>query len=146
MEIIKFGHEVLHQPTDPVEDIDEEVRPFLADMFKTMTIHDGIGLAANQVGVAKSFFVFLCNELTGVVINPRVVHVVGSSSSLEGCLSGSSERLLVKRPEVIVVEYQILDGSMVSQMFSGSLATLFCHEIDHLNGLTIRDRCKQNFG
>src|SRR5882724_10544952 len=88
-----LGDPVLRTPTDPVTEFDEALDRLVADMFASMYAADGVGLAANQIGVSLSVFVYDCPDASerrqvGLLVNPRLVSTGGDlSDDLEGCLS-----------------------------------------------------------
>ena len=102
--IRKYGDEVLRQPTEPVTEIDGAIQKLIDDMVDTMYAAPGVGLAANQVGVAKRLAVIDLSvgkrrgELH-VLINPEVVETIGEMAQEEGCLSIPDFVEMVKRPD-----------------------------------------------
>lgn len=137
--ILRYPHEVLAIDSPEVRDIDADIARLVQDMIETMHAAPGVGLAANQVGVALSVAVvdLSAGEKAGevhVLINPRIVENSGSYTDEEGCLSlpGFSER--VTRPERCVIEALDLDGRLRTLEGQGLMARAFNHEIDHLRG------------
>jgi peptide deformylase len=114
----------------------------LADkMIEVMYENNGVGLAANQVGVNKRLFVYDPDgEGPEVVLNPYISARFGESTEREGCLSVEGHVWEVKRYAEIVYEGVDLAGRRVAGELSGILARIFQHEIDHLNGKIIIDR------
>ena len=104
---------------------------------------DGIGLAANQIGIQKQVCVVNVTKPV-ILINPVIVKAEGSVSFLEGCLSFPGEEVLTERYSSIEV---IADNHKDTLRFSKDDNLLECiciqHEIDHLNGITMYDRRKQ---
>src|SRR4026208_901502 len=82
-----LGSPVLRQHSAEVKTIDDEVRRLIADMFETMDAAKGIGLAANQVGVARGVAVVDVDDDRFFMVNPRIGETEGRSSAEEGCLS-----------------------------------------------------------
>ncbi|RKZ87361.1 MAG: peptide deformylase [Gammaproteobacteria bacterium] len=109
-------------------------------MFKLMNEHDGIGLAAPQVGIMKRLFIMHVGFRKYVCINPRITRF-GKERKLkdEGCLSYPEQDFMVERSLEIRVSYQDAKGTNVSKKYSGLLARCFQHELDHLNGITFLD-------
>lgn len=102
----------------------------------------GVGLAAPQVGINKRFFVMRqADNSVILVINPRITRnggqLVGNS---ESCLSKPLFTKFVYRSRVITTTFQTPLGRSVELVFKGKYATIFQHELDHLNGVTIFDR------
>ncbi len=146
------GDPVLHAPTRPVEAVDEGLRTLVADMFDTMAAANGVGLAANQVGVSLRVFVYDCpDEQTrtrarGVVVNPelstspRPETMPDPEDDEEGCLSVPDEQFPTGRATWARVTGTDLDGAPVTVEGTGFLARCLQHETDHLDGVIYLDR------
>jgi peptide deformylase len=137
--ILRYPHEVLAIDSESVRAITPDIERLVRDMIETMHAAPGVGLAANQVGVALSVAVvdITAGDKPGevqVLINPRIVESSGSYTDEEGCLSlpGFSEN--VTRPDRCVIEAMDLDGRIRSLEGRDLLARAFNHEIDHLRG------------
>jgi peptide deformylase len=137
--IVLYPDPVLLTPTQPVQEVDDDVRTLVRDMVDTMYAAPGIGLAANQVGVSKRVCVVDLSvgenegELT-VFINPRVVATEGNEVGEEGCLSFPDIHLDIERPYTATVEALDLDGRAFTITASGLMARAIQHEIEHLQG------------
>lgn len=141
-----IGHRALHQSTRRVQNVTDDVRELVADMFDTMDAADGAGLAANQVGARLRIFVYDCAaddgvEQRGVVINPVLVKGVvppgdpHPHDGLEGCLSVPGENFPTARSDWARVTGIDLDGNpVVIEAQGGTLARCLQHETDHLDG------------
>jgi peptide deformylase len=146
LEILTFPNKFLQQPTQPVENIDEDIQTLVADMAETMYDAPGVGLAAIQVGSDKQVLVYdekptQSDRGYGVIINPKIVETEGQIiSENEGCLSVPDFRSDVKRAARIVVEGVDRDGKSLRFEADGFLAIVLQHEIDHLNGTLFIDR------
>ena len=146
LEILTFPNKFLQQPTQPVENIDEDIQTLVADMAETMYDAPGVGLAAIQVGSDKQILVYdekptQTDRGYGVIINPKIVETEGQIiSENEGCLSVPDFRSDVKRAARIVVEGVDRDGKSLRFEADGFLAIVLQHEIDHLNGTLFIDR------
>lgn len=147
--ITRWGTPVMHQQTRPVEQFDEELQQLVRDMFATMAAAEGVGLAATQVGLDLSVFVYECpdadmNIQRGVVCNPVVTLPDGKErvldSSEEGCLSYPGGYATVSRPDYAVCRGQDASGNDVEVVGTGLLARCLQHETDHLNGTVYGDR------
>lgn len=141
LHIVVYPDPVLLEPTEPVEDVDDEVRRLVRDMVDTMYAAPGIGLAANQVGVPARICIvdLTAGEKPGelkVLINPEVKHVEGSQIGEEGCLSFPDITLEVDRPLRATVEALDLDGKKYVIEAEGLLTRAMLHEIEHLDGQT----------
>lgn len=128
---------------------DGDAKQLENDMIEFMLSNKGIGLAANQIGIAKRVFVMGSNNIEGfpipfAVFNPIIKE---ASSELvlddEGCLSYPGLFLKVKRPSWIIAEYQDSEGNTKEIRADGYLAKCFQHEYDHLNGVCFVDRVSQ---
>ncbi len=145
MKIIKYGNPILRMKSKAVTKIDDELRNTINDMIIVMQEGEGIGLAAPQVAVSKSFFV-IDNSLIEengepeAIINPEILSSSGESVVEEGCLSVPDIREEVKRPEFIRVKYQDVQGNIHEKDLDGLKARVFQHEIDHLHGIFFVDR------
>ena len=146
LEILTYPNKFLQQPTQPVENIDEDIQKLVADMAETMYDAPGVGLAAIQVGSDKQVLVYdekptESDRGYGVIINPKIVETEGQIiSENEGCLSVPDFRSDVKRAARIVVEGVDRDGKSLRFEADGFLAIVLQHEIDHLNGTLFIDR------
>ncbi|UCG75027.1 MAG: peptide deformylase [Gemmatimonadota bacterium] len=138
-----LGDPVLREVARPVEDVDEEVQALIDDLLDTMYDADGIGLAAPQIGVPLSVFVYDVREpevAPGALVNPRLVETNGQVKEEEGCLSIPDLREIVPRAERVVVEGLDRDGHEVRLEAEGLLGRCLQHELDHLAGVLFIDR------
>ena len=137
-----FGDPVLRMETKQVEDIDETVQTLVQDMIDTMYDAPGVGLAANQIGVARRIAVFDAQDEGGarVMINPVVVERSGEWEFDEGCLSVPEKYWEIKRPAFARVIATDLDGDEVEYAGDGLLGRVLQHEVDHLDGYLLLDR------
>jgi len=147
----KLGpHDTLIQKSDPWNFLLEgDGEALEKDMCDFMIASNGIGLAANQIGIAKRVFVMGSHNIPGfpepfAVFNPRIIEA-GKEMVLdqEGCLSYPGLFLNVKRPSWIVAEYQNSRGDTIEAKFEGYLAKCFQHELDHLDGICFVDKVSQ---
>jgi len=135
-----FGDPGLRRPVAPVTEIDGALVKLIDAMYETMYAAPGVGLAANQVGVQKRFFVYDVGDGPNVLINPEIVEAAGEWSYEEGCLSLPGLGFEIVRPKVVTVHAQALDGNDVVIEGDELLGRVFLHEIDHLDGLLMIDR------
>ena len=138
--ITKHGAAVLESPTKPVEKFDDDLAKLCEDMFESMYVAQGVGLAATQIGLSKRLAVIDVSlgknpEARLVLANPEITHVEGDQREEEGCLSLPSFRGNVLRPAYVTVRAQNLKGEVYEMRGEGLLARAFCHEIDHLDGI-----------
>ena len=147
--ITRWGTPVMHARTRPVTSFDDELHRLVRDMFATMYAAEGVGLAATQVGIDVSVFVFDCPDAedvrqVGVVCNPRVRLPEGKDRVLdaadEGCLSLPGAYMELARPDHAVCTGQDAFGDPVEVRGTGLLARCLQHETDHLNGIVFGDR------
>lgn len=139
-----LGSEVLRRRAEEIPEIDDELRAFVADMFRTMYEAEGIGLAAPQVGVSRRVVVVdLQREDVApfALVNPRIVESSRETDKAEeGCLSIPGVSAAVERPTRVVVEGLDLEGSPVRLEADELLGRCLQHEIDHLDGVLFIDR------
>lgn len=132
----------------PVEEVNDDIRKLVADMYETMYEAPGIGLAAIQVGVQKRLLVI---DVIGkgdkdddpqplAIINPEITWVSDHDATYEeGCLSVPQHYADVVRPAEIKMNYLDADGNKRKLHADGLLATCLQHEIDHLDGILFVD-------
>jgi peptide deformylase len=126
--------------------IDQNAEQLEKSMIDFMIEANGIGLAANQIGIVKRVFVMGSNNIPGfpapfAVFNPRIVEASTEMiTDQEGCLSYPGLFLTVKRPSWIVAEYQNAKGDTIEARFDGYLSKCFQHELDHLDGICFVDK------
>jgi peptide deformylase len=147
----KLGpHDTLVQSSTPWNfSADGDAEQLEKDMCNFMIAAGGIGLAANQIGLAKRVFVMGSNNIEGfpapfALFNPRIIE---ASSEMvldrEGCLSYPGLFLTINRAEWIVAEYQDSQGNTKEVKIDGYLAKCFQHELDHLDGICFVDKVSQ---
>ncbi|HTL84150.1 MAG TPA: peptide deformylase [Acidimicrobiia bacterium] len=141
-----FGDPVLKRPTAPVTDIDGALVKLVDAMFETMYDANGAGLAANQVGVQKRFFVYDVNDDSGphVVFNPEIVESSGEWLYEEGCLSLPGLAFEVVRPKLVTIKGVDLDGNEIEIIGDELLGRVFLHETDHLDGVLMLERLQDD--
>jgi len=123
-----------------VKVIDEPVRRNLDEMLELMRQTQGMGLAANQVGLRQSLAVIEIPEKVFKLVNPRIKKQEGSISFLEGCLSFPELEIEIKRAKKVLVEAHDEHGQKIEIEAEGLLAVIFQHEIDHLQGKIFIER------
>lgn len=127
----------------PVTVFDESLRLLTARMFELMREHEGVGLAAPQVGLNIRLFVMNHTgkpEDDRVVVNPVLMPVDGRSDGEEGCLSIPDIRIGVVRTDTVTLEAQDVEGKPFSITRSGFETRVWQHENDHLDGILLTDR------
>ena len=143
LEVVNYGNPILREKCSQVTDF-SKLSALIDDMFDTMYEEEGIGLAANQVGVDINLFIIDISdtdddEFPRIFINGEITSSRGESVFSEGCLSIPEIALEVTRPEVILFKYQDIHEKWHKEEFDGLLARAIQHEIDHLNGVLIID-------
>lgn len=118
----------------------DKLKLLIEDMFDTLKVNDGIGLAAVQVGILKRLIVIEYENKKYVLINPIIVEAEGSQMCEEGCLSFPNEFFSVNRPTNIIVEYLDENGEKQVLNEKGVLAVVLSHETDHLDGILYIDK------
>jgi peptide deformylase len=118
---------------------DDEVRRLVEDMFETMDASKGVGLAANQIGVARRVAVVDADGDRFVMIDPVILEAEGRATAEEGCLSIPEIYGDVTRPEGVVLEATDLEGNRYRRDATGLTARAIQHEIDHLDGILFLD-------
>jgi len=152
LEVAKLGHPILRQIAEPVADITSvQIQQLIEDMLDTVIALNGVGIAAPQVHHSKRIFI-MCSRPSvrypdaplmkpTVMINPQLIsHGELQHKDWEGCLSVPALRGLVPRYDTIEISYLDRDGSQQQNQFSGFIARIFQHELDHLDGLTFVDK------
>ena len=165
LEIVKYGNPILHKKGKVVTEFSDTISALYQDMLDTMYKEEGIGLAAQQVGLAIQFCVIdvpshpeypITSILDGhslspqllmpmCLINPEIEFLPGDEYYYEeGCLSFPEIKGDVARPELIIVKYQDLDGNHHKLECDGLLGRCIQHEVDHLNGILFTDRMEKD--
>ena len=134
-----LGQPVLRQRSTEVRQVDDEVRRLIGDMFETMDAAKGVGLAANQVGVARRVAVIDAEGRRFAMVNPVIQSAEGRGVAEEGCLSIPDIFGDVTRPERIVLEALDHDGQPFRLEADGLVARAIQHEVDHLDGILFLD-------
>jgi len=160
LEIVNYGTPVLRKKGARVESVTPEIKRLVADMLETMYEARGIGLAAQQVGLALQVTVLDVREVTDrpstleldgkeadvaafmplVLINPEVTPLGKSVSGPEGCLSFPEIFADISRPETVEVKAWNDKGESIQFRCGGLLARAIQHETDHLHGILFIDR------
>jgi len=145
----KFVDTVLHDVAEPFDFNKPEKNLFLANkMLEFMKESNGIGLAAPQIGISARVFVMQTKFDTGGMamhcFNPSIIsHGTQYAQIEEGCLSFPGESFKIKRPAQIEVEYYNHKGDKIQAILWGINSICFQHELDHLDGIVMHDRYKE---
>ena len=134
--------EILRKKSRTVEVIDDKIKELVDDMIETMHAHDGVGLAAPQVGILKRVVVIDLYDDKGpiILINPVIIKTKGEQEVDEGCLSFPNQFAKVIRPAEVVAEYTNRNGKRMKVKAKELLAQAICHELDHLEGEVFIDK------
>ncbi|MET9923625.1 MULTISPECIES: peptide deformylase [unclassified Streptomyces] len=147
--ITVVGNPVLHKECKDVTEFGDELAQLIDDMFASQKTAEGVGLAANQIGVDLKVFVYDCpdddgNRHTGVVCNPVLEELAPEARVLddsnEGCLSVPTAYASLARPDYAVVRGQDAKGNPIRVKGTGYFARCLQHETDHLYGYLYIDR------
>lgn len=144
-EIRLDGDPILRKKSREVTEVTDRIKTLLDDMVETMNHAEGVGLAAPQVGILRRVIVIDIGDGPIKIINPKIVEKHGEEVALEGCLSIPGISGDVPRPEKIKVEYMDIEGAMQVIEAEGVLARVFCHEIDHLDGILYTDKALETY-
>ena len=146
MELVKSTDPVLKRkcdyfdfhnpPFDPIE--------FSHELVKCMYEHNGLGLAANQVGISLRIFALRGSPQNYVCFNPRIVWTSEEEVLLEeGCLTYPNLIAKVKRPRFIRARFNLPNGTLRTEKFIGMTARCFQHEFDHLEGIVFYEKANR---
>jgi len=146
-----YGDPILRQKAKPIEAITSQIIELAKDMIETMIVHNGVGLAAPQVG--KLIRLYVCRDeikdFEGkytlgepkVMINPVLTNPSEETTvQVEGCLSIPGLHLNIERPKSIHIRYQNVQGNWIEEDLTDYFARINMHENDHLNGTLHFDR------
>jgi peptide deformylase len=162
LEIVKYGDPVLRQKGKPVDEITDEVRTLAGNMIETMRVANGVGLAAQQIGIPLQLTVLEVEEdddrpstmivdgkqvdlaawMPMVLLNPILELGAEKADGSEGCLSFPEITADIERAVSVKAKGRLLDGRDIEFQATGLLARALQHETDHLNGILFIDRMK----
>lgn len=160
LEIVQYGHPALRAKGKRVDRINTRIHALVQDMLETMYDADGVGLAAQQVGMPIQLCVVDVTEVKDrpsvlriggnpveigahmplILINPEIETFGEPQTGVEGCLSFPGARTDVTRPNAVRVRAQTLDEGVLEFEADGLLARAIQHEHDHLQGILFIDR------
>lgn len=145
LEIIKYGNPILTKRAEEIKNIDQEIDELARNMVLTMHSAPGIGLAAPQIAQSKRLITVDISigersEDLIILVNPELISQEGEIVLEEGCLSVPDINEKVSRPARAVIKGYDLKGNEKVIEAEGTLARVFCHEIDHINGKLFIDR------
>ena len=151
IQLFQYPHETLLQVSTPWtrdDSIDgyDNLEKFEQDVLMLMKIQNGLGLAANQIGITKRFFAIGSDSFDtfrkpAIIWNPSIIkQSVEKVIDVEGCLSFKDIFIKVERPKEIEVQYETTQGKTKFAKLDGMESKCFQHEFDHLEGITFNKR------
>ena len=145
LKIIKYPNPILRRKTSLVDCADKSLGALAEAMFELMYEAEGVGLAANQVGLDKRLAVIDCSagedpKARLVLLNPQMLELSGMVEEEEGCLSFPQIRARAARAVYARVRAQDLNGRIFDVEGDGLLGKALQHELDHLDGKLFIDR------
>lgn len=144
LRIVKFPDPILSQKCEEVTSFDVKIHKILDEMAELMMKNNGIGLAANQVGINKRMFIMIDSRGKVVeFINPEITDKDGSSNELEGCLSLDNFFIKCNRAETVTVKAQDRHGAFFTVYAYGIESVCIQHECDHLDGVFFISKRKE---
>tara|TARA_B100000214_G_scaffold305280_1_gene236186 strand:- start:1836 stop:2330 length:495 start_codon:yes stop_codon:yes gene_type:complete len=151
IQLFQYPHETLLQTSTAWTDKDtidgyDNIELFERDLIMLMKMQNGLGLAANQIGITKRFFAighdsFDTFQKPAIIWNPSIIkQSTEKVIDLEGCLSFKDIFVKVERPKKIEVQYETTQGKTRFAELDGMESKCFQHELDHLEGITFNQR------
>jgi peptide deformylase len=160
LEIVQYGNPVLREKGREVKEVDEKIKKLADDMLETMRSANGVGLAAQQVGVPVQMTVIDVADIEDrpsamfigddevkvedympmVLLNPQLKLSKEKETASEGCLSFPEMSAEITRASGVRCKAKLIDGKEIEFDASGLLARALQHEVDHLNGVLFIDR------
>ncbi len=134
-----YPDSVLREPCRPVERFDAWLADVFEEMVALMRTHDGIGLAGPQAGLGQRLFVAEVEGRTFCLANPAIGQRLGRDRMVEGCLSLPGTHVEIERDSQIEVVGYGVHGQKQTHVVQGLWARVVQHEVDHLDGVLIRD-------
>ncbi len=143
------GDPILRKKSKVVTNYNDRLKLLIDDMYETMDLAPGVGLAAPQIGILKRVIVVDNREednhegekpMRFYMINPEIIEKDGEEVSMEGCLSVPGKQGTVKRAKHIKVKYNDLEGIEKLMEAEDFLARIIQHETDHLDGILYTDK------
>jgi peptide deformylase len=137
LNVLRFPDERLRNVAKPITQITPQLQTIIDNMFETMEVEKGVGLAATQVDIHQRLIVIDVSaerDQPIVLINPEIIASEGSQTSKEGCLSVPDQYAKVERAEKVTVKALDREGNEFTLDGEELLSVCIQHEIDHLNG------------
>lgn len=148
--IVLYGSPILRKVAEEIPKDYPNFKQFVADMFETMYVSDGVGLAAPQIGKSLRLFVIDGTAMAEddpslegfkkAFVNPQIIEEGGDDFAFtEGCLSLPNIREEIKRPGTVRIQYYDEDFQFFDEIYTGVKARIIQHEYDHLQGILLID-------
>jgi len=137
--LIYEGDALLKKVSKPVDRFDEKLHELLDDMAETLRYHNGVGLAAVQVGYLRRLFIIDDFENIHEFINPEIINSSGVIERQEGCLSCPGKFGITARPNRVTIKAKDRNGKPFIYRGEDIIAQAICHENDHLDGKLFYD-------
>ncbi|MBW1699798.1 MAG: peptide deformylase [Deltaproteobacteria bacterium] len=134
-----YPDSILREKALPVQSFNTVLQDFANEMLFFMEQHEGIGLAAPQVGILRRIVVADIGEGPICLVNPQIVAGSGTEDMNEGCLSLPGYTVDINRKKSIKIRSKTLKGKRIDFELDGLMARVIQHEVDHLNGTLICD-------
>lgn len=135
MKLLMMNDPILRKATSLViQDELEAIKLLVPQMTEIMNAEEGIGLAANQVGISKRFFIMKDGEGVKLLLNPEIIELGSLTPFTEGCLSIPGTSAETQRAQYVKLKYKDENFSDVEAEYSGLSAVIVQHEVDHLDG------------
>ena len=144
--ILTFPNSILRKKAKPIKIIDNDIKDLIVNMTDTLKQAQGVGIAANQVGVLKRLCIIKASsdDDYNAYINPEIINKSGTRFVNEGCLSFPEYNGIVKRSISITARYLDETGGKIKITADELLSQALEHEIDHLNGILFIDHLKEH--
>ena len=147
LDVVTLPSDFLRQKSEPIQEVTDEIRTLIENMFETMYATEGVGLAAVQVG--KLLRLFVLDDQAGhkmAFINPQIISTSNETCAIdEGCLSIPSVYESIVRPKKVTVQALNEKGKPFTVEADEYFARIIQHEYDHLDGILYIDRGDENF-
>ncbi|HAF08202.1 MAG: peptide deformylase [candidate division TA06 bacterium 32_111] len=138
--IRKYPDPVLRIKSEEIKDFDRSLKNIIKTMKEGMLLEEGIGLAANQIGITKRIILIGDEKQLYIMINPVITYLSDDKEEMfEGCLSFEELTVNILRSKSLKVKYSDENGNQKEGSFEGLYARAIQHEVDHLNGILIID-------
>jgi len=139
-QIRQQGDEILGKKAKIVKEVTPSILTLLDDMKETMDSKDGVGIAAPQVGMLKRIIVVAHEDEFYEMINPEIIETEGEQVCNEACLSIAGLCGDIDRPMKVTIKATDRNGEEFTVTGEEFMASVFCHEMDHLDGVLFTDK------